>query len=66
MQATVDERVYPDRTCGQWEAGWVVFHPRDHDREWFLSETGQVYAIGTDESIGVCRNVQIESERRDG
>ena len=48
---TLDDRVYPDRSCGQYEAGWWVFttlkHPHSTD-DYFLNESGILWAFDKD------------------
>ena len=53
VDVVADDVVLRDRTCGQWDEGWVVWH-EPTDEEWFLSETGDVYALGTSRVVGVC------------
>lgn len=52
----IDDRVYYDPTYGQYDSGWIVF--AEDNREWFLSESGDVWTYSDDEShserVGVC------------
>lgn len=47
VEVELEDRVFPDRTCGQYEAGWWVFDvdvaPDKHPIEYFLSESGILY-----------------------
>ena len=52
ITVVLDDRVLPDRTCNQWDAGWWVFDPADiigkdgdYDecRSYFLSDSGILY-----------------------
>lgn len=33
MTLVLEERVYPDPTYGQWDAGWLAYRPADIDDE---------------------------------
>jgi hypothetical protein len=55
ITVTLEDRVYPDRSCGQVEAGWWVYaptgdtaaEPGDYPFEdFFLSESGILYDYG--------------------
>ena len=52
VTVTLDDRVYPDRSCGQYEAGWWVFDESTvrlsngiccNPQVYFLSESGILY-----------------------
>jgi hypothetical protein len=47
VEVELEDRVYPDRTCGQYEAGWWVYDvdvaPDKHPIEYFMSESGILY-----------------------
>lgn len=40
IEVTLEDRVYPDRSCGQYEAGWWVYCENE---DFFLSESGILY-----------------------
>lgn len=49
------DRVLPDRTCGQYEAGWWVrdaSDPENEENDMFLSEAGILYRLS--EETGNC------------
>lgn len=46
LALTLDDRVLPDRSCGQYEAGWWAQTPSG--REFFVSDEGIVYAPSRD------------------
>lgn len=53
----LDDRVYPDRTCGQVDAGWWAFtnNPGAAEKgsyEWFVAFDGRVYFVPTNEYVG--------------
>lgn len=47
---TTEDWVYPDRTCGQFDTGWLAFREGDEEVDYFISITGEVF-IGR-ESVG--------------
>lgn len=54
VEVVVDDLVYPDRTCGQYDQGALVWNEVT-DREWFLSITGDLWDVGTDyDVVGTC------------
>jgi hypothetical protein len=59
---TVEERVFPDRSCGQYEAGWAVFNEAD-EVPYFVSQEGVLYAWGTGTVLGTAPEVAAETER---
>lgn len=40
-ELTLDDRVFPDRSCFQYEAGWWAFD--ENEVEYFVSDEGIVY-----------------------
>lgn len=60
VELTLDDRVYPDRTCGQYEAGWWAFDANSNlNSDYFVSEEGIVYDYAMesdrwDKVVGVC------------
>lgn len=63
----VDEVVYPDRTCGQWEGGWLVFRPGQEDDPdgelYFISETGVVWIYASELEVGTAPAIVASYER---
>jgi hypothetical protein len=71
---TLDDRVYPDRTCGQHDSGWWAM--TEVGTEVFVSVDGSVYGQAAGEDFGsltrhagVCpqlaRRAQHEQEQED-
>ena len=60
VELTVEERVFPDRSCGQIEAGW---HVSDDDASYFVSQEGLLYAWGTGTVLGEAPEIKAETER---
>jgi hypothetical protein len=54
IEVTLEDRVYPDRSCGQYEAGWWVYADyKDYPNnfiEYFLSESGILYTWDVNEA----------------
>lgn len=62
ITVTFDDRVFPDPSCGQFEAGWWVTAPyKDYPNnfiEYFLSDAGILYTWSEsrnyDKACGIC------------
>jgi len=66
FNAAIDERVYADLTCGQYESGWAVYDPTvDFSDCVFVSESGDVYAWGTDVMIGRAPGIEESFLKRE-
>jgi hypothetical protein len=63
LECEVEERVYPDRTCGQYEGGWHVAYGPGEDDGYFVSDEGTVYEVGTDTVVGVAPVVKRQAEQ---
>lgn len=66
IELEMDERVYPDRTCGQYEGGWLCFdpaHPEIDERTWFVSDEGTVYVYATDVAVGYAPDIKAAFDR---
>lgn len=63
----IDEVVFPDRTCGQYEGGWLVFRWEQRDNPdgemYFISETGSVWIYASELEVGVAPEIVAASER---
>ena len=59
----LDEHVYPDRSCGQYEAGWIAFHQFNDKVSYFVATTGEVYLHGTSEQIGIVPTLDEAAKR---
>lgn len=63
---TIEEKVYADISCGQFEGGWIVYDIQDEgpfeEKNYFVSETGVVYEHGTDKQIGVAPEIVKRAE----
>ena len=62
VECVVEERVYTDRSAGQYEPGWAVYHPVT-TFDYFVSQSGEVYAWGTGTVVGNAPVITAESER---
>jgi hypothetical protein len=55
----VEEPVYPDRSCGQFERGWRCY---SKSREYFVSETGDVWRQPGNIIVGVAPEIKAQFE----
>ena len=62
VNCPVEERVYADRSCGQYESGWAVYNPHDFI-DYFVSQSGEVYAWGTGNIVGDAPVISAEADR---
>lgn len=64
---TVDEVIFPDRTCGQWDGGWLVFRESSPEEEYFISGAGRVYVreldVGSAPEIVAAFERELERDR---
>lgn len=50
----LDDRVLPDRTCGQYDSGFFAFiEGHDEEFDYFVSDEGFVYGESADGSVSV-------------
>lgn len=56
----VIERVYADRTVGQWESGWACC---SITTEYFISDTGEVWQQPANVIVGVAPDIKAQSDR---
>lgn len=56
----VEERVYADRTCGQYESGWRAYRG---DEEYFISDGGEVWAQPHNVVVGIAPKVKEAADR---
>lgn len=59
----IEERVYSDRSCGQYESGWVAFRSETDDEDYFISDEGIVYVHGTSDEVGKAPVLVEQAER---
>ena len=52
----VEERVYSDRTYGQYESGWRCYD-LNNDKEYFVSELGGVWIQPENREVGVAPEI---------
>lgn len=67
IEVTLDDRVYPDRSCGQYEAGWWVFDDSEFMKvtvAYFLSESGILYDCDDNLEYTVACGIQPGLARR--
>ena len=64
-ELVLDERIYPDRSCGQYDAGWIAFHRFNDKVDYFITTDGRVYLHGTSEQIGVVTKLKEQADRYD-
>jgi len=60
----VEERVYADRTCGQWESGWRCWDETT-DMEYFISDTGEVWIQPANLVVGVAPVIRKAADDMD-
>lgn len=65
VTTTIEERVYPDRSCGQYDSGWHVAYGPGEDDGYFVSLDGLVYEIGTDTPIGCAPEVKAAYDEQE-
>lgn len=51
----IEEVVFPDRTCGQWDSGWRCFD-LNAEQEYFVSQSGSVWIQPENREVGVILN----------
>jgi hypothetical protein len=56
----VEERVYADRTCGQWESGWRAYL---NGVEFFVSDSGVVWRQPENVEAGIAPEIKAASDR---
>jgi hypothetical protein len=66
VEAAVVDKVYADRTCGQYESGWIVV---DNDAEtccgteYFVSDSGIVWKQPENVEVGIAPTIKEEADR---
>ena len=63
ISITLDDRVYPDRTCGQYDAGWWAYRADTdpdvpEDPHYFVSVDGVVWSHPENEVVGSCFEIK--------
>lgn len=63
----IDEVVYPDRTCGQYEGGWLVYRPGQEDNPdgemYFISDSGSVWIYASELEVGIAPEIVASFQR---
>jgi hypothetical protein len=62
-ELTVDDVIYADRSCGQYENGLIAFHFTNDKVDYFISETGIVYLHGTDTVVGTAPEIKAAADK---
>jgi hypothetical protein len=65
LNTTIEERVYPDRTYGQYDSGWFVAYGEGEDDGLFVTVDGRVYEIGTANQVGTAPALRESFDRMD-
>jgi hypothetical protein len=58
----VEERVFADRTCGQWESGWRCY---SFITEYFISDSGVVWRQPENVECGIAPEIKAAADRMD-
>jgi hypothetical protein len=61
FQVEVEERVFPDRTCGQMEGGARAY--AENGNEYFISDAGVVWLQPHNIEIGIAPAVKAEADK---
>lgn len=62
IEITLDDRVFPDASAGQYEPGWWAFRATDVTEEYFVNTSGDVYGRDANENyterVGSCFEIK--------